>query len=82
MSSTTWLVSQGRNYEIERNGKYIWAPKCAEDGTEKFFWTNLTKLMPGDIIIHYSLGLRAVSQVLEKCTESLDPNAPDQSEIL
>ena len=80
--SNTWLVSQGRNYEIERNGKYIWAPKCAEDGTEKFFWTNLTKLMPGDIIIHYSLGLRAVSQVLEKCTESPDPNAPDQSEIL
>lgn len=71
--SSTWLVTQGRNYTAERNGGYIWAPKRAKDGSERFFWTNITKINQGDIIIHYSGGLKAVSQALSTCQETTMP---------
>ena len=51
--SKTWLVSQGRIYDIERSGEYIWAPKQTKDGAERFYWNNLTKVSEGDIILHY-----------------------------
>ncbi len=69
----TWLVTQGRTYDIERKGGYIWAPKHTKEGAEKFFWNNLTRVTPGDIIIHYSTGIKAVSRVTEPCQESVMP---------
>ena len=65
----SWFVSQGKNYESERKGSYIMAPKCRADGAERSFWTNITKVNPGDLIIHYSGGIKAVSQAIESSKE-------------
>ena len=62
-----WFVSQGKAYDNERKGGYIIAPKCRQDGAERSYWTNITKVNKGDLIIHYAGGLRAVSQAEETC---------------
>ncbi len=65
----SWFVSQGKNYETERKGGYILAPKTRNDGAERSFWTNITKVNVGDLIIHYSTGIRSVSRAVETCKE-------------
>ena len=58
----SWFVSQGKNYDVERSGGYLMAPRCRADGAERSFWTNITKVNPGDLIIHYSGAIKAISQ--------------------
>ena len=65
----SWFVSQGKNYDTERKGGYIMAPRCRADGAERSFWTNITKINPGDLIIHYSGGIKAVSKAIGPCEE-------------
>ena len=65
----SWFVSQGKNYDTERKGGYLIAPKCRADGAERSFWTNITRVKPGDLIIHYSGGIKAVSCAIESSQE-------------
>ena len=65
----SWFVSQGKNYDKEFEGGYILAPKRRRDGAERFFWQNMTKVTPGDLIFFYSIGIRAVGQASDTCVE-------------
>ncbi|MBR2178792.1 MAG: hypothetical protein IJ862_00135 [Selenomonadaceae bacterium] len=65
----SWFVSQGKSYEAECKGGFLVAPRCRQDGAERSYWTNITRVNKGDLIIHYAAGLRAVGQVSEKCHE-------------
>ena len=69
----SWFVSQGKNYDEECKGGYILAPVRRRDGAERFFWDNLAKVQPGDLIIFYSTGIRAVGQAADICKEITIP---------
>ncbi len=69
----SWFVSQGKTFETECKEGYLEAPRCRRDGAERSYWTNITKVNKGDLIIHYSGGLRGVSQAADKCYEITIP---------
>ncbi len=69
-----WWVNQGASFAVEKAGGYLWAPKHGRNGATYEHWTNLTKLQPGDVVLHYANGvLRAVSQVVEAAQEAPRP---------
>lgn len=60
-----WWVNQGRTYEQERRGGYMWAPKFAPNGQTKNFWTRMQDVEKDDVVLHYSQShLRAVGLVV------------------
>ena len=69
----SWFVSQGKNYDEECKGGYILAPIRRKDGAERFFWDNMTKVQPGDLMIFYSIGIRAVGQAADICKDVTIP---------
>lgn len=66
-----FLVSQGANYEIEKEGGFIWAPqKTKNDGAPMFYWETLKEINAGDILLHTLQGnVVAVSEVMAQLTE-------------
>ena len=77
----SWFVSQGKSYDIESKGEYLIAPRCRQDGAERSYWTNITRVNKGDLIIHYAAGLRGVSQADERCHEiSIPKDTAQQNE--
>ena len=69
----SWFVSQGKAYDAECKSGYLLAPKTRQDGAERSYWSNLTKVNKGDLIIHYATGLRGVSEAAAKCHEVAIP---------
>jgi hypothetical protein len=62
MAISYWWVNQGRSWDTERPGGYIWALQKNEDGQEFFHWTNVSEVKKGDYVFHYAGGaIRAVS---------------------
>lgn len=51
-----WWVSQGRTYKHERQFGYIWAPCHNENGKRFYYWDNVAKIEPGDIVYSYVKG--------------------------
>lgn len=47
-----FYVFQNKTFYTEYNGGFIWAPVKNKDGKAFFFWDNLTKVRPGDLIFH------------------------------
>lgn len=72
-----WWVNQGATYAQERDGGYLWAPKLSKAGRPFSYWSNLTRLEPGDVVIHYAnTAIRAVGRV-----EAPSVDAPRPSEL-
>jgi len=69
-----WWVNQGTTFAIERAGGYLWAPKHGKNNVVFQHWSDMTKLHPGDVVLHYANGaLRAVSRVLETAKDEPRP---------
>ncbi|PLS82253.1 MAG: hypothetical protein CYG60_24860, partial [Actinobacteria bacterium] len=69
-----WWVNQGKTYEQQRDGGYLWAPKASADGKALEHWTNLTLLRPDDVVLHYVKGtVKAASRVVERAVEAPRP---------
>jgi len=59
-----WWVNQGVTYQVELQGGYLWAPQKSKAGFPIGHHTNLLKVEPGDVILHYAnSALRAISRV-------------------
>lgn len=59
-----WWVNQGRTYEIQRAGGYLFASSASGSGKEVPSWEELKKFLPGDVVFHYAEGfLRALGRV-------------------
>lgn len=70
-----WWVNQGKTFELEKAGSYLWAPKQGKNGVVFQHWTEMAKVRPGDVVLHYANGaLRAVGQVLEGAHDAPRPN--------
>jgi hypothetical protein len=74
LSVNIWWVNQGKTFEVEREGEFLWAPLKSIDGKALYHWENMAEVRQGDIIVHYSGGsIRAVSQVTEGPVEAVKP---------
>jgi 5-methylcytosine-specific restriction enzyme B len=56
MRDRYWWVNQGRTWEQERRGGYIWAPTHDPTGSRKIFWTRVLDVEPGDRLVSYVRG--------------------------
>lgn len=53
MAARYWWVSQNRTFRLEREGGYLWAPRQDSRGNTPFFWSNMQRVRPGDIVYSY-----------------------------
>jgi hypothetical protein len=62
--STAWWVNQGTTFDQDRQGGYVWAPIQTKAGHPVAHHTNVNRLAPGDVVIHYVKGqIRSVGIV-------------------
>src|SRR5262249_50882285 len=55
-------------------GAYLWAPLKAENGQTFYHWTNMERLRPRDVVLHYADGLvRAIGEVTQEAKEANRP---------
>lgn len=47
-----FYVFQGKTYEQEKDGEYIWTPKLTKDGKQNPDYEIMTEIQPGDFILH------------------------------
>lgn len=74
LTTRCWWVNQGTTYQQERDGGYLWAPKTGKGGYAFAHWTNMSKLRPGDVVLHYANGsIRAVGDVQEPVVDAPRP---------
>ena len=76
-----WWVNQKRSFRQEREGGYLWAPIRNAQNQTFYYWNNLTRVVPGDTVIHYARGIRAISRATGGAQEARRPgDLPDQWE--
>lgn len=69
-----YLVNQGKTYQYERAGSYIWSPKLNKAGNRNKGYDLMKKVRKGDFIIHNSgARLSAISVVKEDCKSGVQP---------
>lgn len=51
-----WWVNQGKTYQVEKDGQFVWAPQKSKSGSTFFHWENVSKIAAGDIIFNYANG--------------------------
>jgi predicted Mrr-cat superfamily restriction endonuclease len=56
-SRTVWWVNQGRSYDQEENGWYLWARSKTSDGRTLDHHENVSRARPGDAVLHYVDGV-------------------------
>jgi 5-methylcytosine-specific restriction protein B len=61
-----WWVNQGATYDAESSGGYIWAPQKTKKGNAVEHHVNVSRVAPGDVVVHYENGrIRALGMVEE-----------------
>ncbi|MFI7551950.1 hypothetical protein ACIBQ2_19615 [Micromonospora sediminimaris] len=73
MQTNYWWVNQSKTYQQERKAGILWAPKAQENGTQPVHWRSMRDVRPGDVILHYAKGIRALSVV---ATAAVDAHRP------
>jgi 5-methylcytosine-specific restriction protein B len=59
-----WWVNQGRTYEVQHTGGYLFASSGSSSGKQVPSWEALKDMLPDDTVFHYSEGLlRALGKV-------------------
>ena len=71
-SQPRWFwVNQGQTWKAELAEGILWAPLLSKIGQKQRHWERMDELRPGDMVIHYSGAIRAVSRVASAA--SLEP---------
>jgi 5-methylcytosine-specific restriction enzyme B len=71
---SVWWVNQGQTFKAERAGGYIWAPETDRNGRVLAHHSALLECQPGDFIVHYASGIRAIG-IVQSAAESHDKPA-------
>jgi putative restriction endonuclease len=74
-----WWVNQKRTHRQELDGELLWAGKKKQAGADSESSSNMTKIMPGDVVFALSLAggaVRAVGVALGRAREAPDPFEP------
>ena len=56
-----WFVCQGASFNNDQGKKYLFAPKKDKKGNPKYYWSNVSKIKKGDVIVNYSHGIQGIS---------------------
>jgi hypothetical protein len=76
-----WWVNQGQSYKSEREGGYLWAPVLGVTGAAIDHHMNVSRLSPGDVVLHYTGGfVRSISTVTDAAVEAPQPDPPSETE--
>jgi hypothetical protein len=74
-----WWVNQGSSSEQEIGEGYLRAPQTNIAGNPVHFYTSVTHVRPGDVVLHYAQkALRAVGRVESRAQETTIPGAEDR----
>ena len=68
-------VNQGQTWKAERDEGILWAPMRSKNGLKLHHWERMDELTPGDVVIHYSSAIRAVSTVTDAAARRPKPAA-------
>lgn len=72
----TYYVFQGKTFDSESRGGYIWAPISNPSGQSFHHWDRLTDIQAGDIILHGCDGkVMAISITRDRCYDFNQPEA-------
>jgi len=71
-----WWVNQGKTFQEEVDGGFIWAPQESKTGSSLFHWDNVAEVKPGDLVFCYSKKhIRAVGQAVTEGDEGPKPES-------
>lgn len=56
-----WFVCQGASFNNDQGEKYLFAPEKDKKGNPKYYWSNVSKIKKGDVIVNYSHGIQGIS---------------------
>lgn len=71
----TYYVFQGKTFDSESRGGYIWAPISGKSGQYLHHWELLTDVQAGDIILHgCDCKVMAISVAKDRCYECKQPD--------
>jgi hypothetical protein len=68
-------VNQGLTWRAERDEGILWAPLRSKNGLKLHHWERMDELRPGDVVVHYSGAIRAVSTVTAAAVRQPKPPA-------
>lgn len=69
-----WVVNQGKTFDDEFNGGYLWAPITNKIGRRSPFYTNVTKVKSGDVIFSLVKGtIPAIGICEDEFTDCKNP---------
>lgn len=69
-----WWVSQGKYFQNEMMGSYLWAPKMSDSGKKIHHWESIYKLRADDIVFSYvDQAIVAVSKVIRRAYDAKKP---------
>ena len=70
-----WWVNQNQTWRHEIYGEYLWSPKLDAKGRHTYFYDNMTRVQPGDIVLsHFNGALRYAGVVDGPATSSRKPD--------
>ncbi len=69
-----WFVCQGKTYTPDGGRQYLWAPQYDKAKKRRKHWDNMMSVRKGDLVFHYSNGLKAISRAISDGYESDNPN--------
>lgn len=70
-----FYVFQGRSFNEEYEGGFLWAQKKGKNGVENHHWTRMQEVRKGDVILHGKSGrFVAVSVAKKDCYSAPRPN--------
>lgn len=74
-----WWVFQGDSFLRSRSNGYLWAPKIGMAHQKQTYWTNMTKVRPGDIIFSgFNQKLVAISTAISGAEDAAPPDPKDK----
>ena len=56
-----WFVCQGSSFTNDQGKKYLFAPEKDKKGNPKYYWSNVSKIKKGDVIVNYAHGIQGIS---------------------
>ena len=69
-----WWVNQNQTFKHEFSGGYIWSPQRQANGNKSYFYENMKRVSPGEILFSFKDGkIPTIGVIKSKCYESERP---------
>ena len=70
-----WWVNQNQTYKTEFSGGFLWSPKTKADGRRNYFYDNMQRVEPGDVVFSFcDTHIKAAGLATERATTAPKPD--------